>query len=183
MAERFFDRWSQRKQAVRAGRDVAEPAVASPVAVEPEPVCAPVKDVQDEPLPTLQDVHALTPDSNFARFVGRAVNPDVRHAALRKLFSDPHFNVMDKLDIYVDDYSLPSPLPLAAVQQMTSAQFLQLVNEPQTSPGAAPAPANSGSNLPEQAATNPSENHHEHIDLRLQSDHAAVSRQAGRSTE
>jgi hypothetical protein len=30
---------------------------------------------------------------------------------MRKLFSDPRFNVMDGLDIYIDDYSKPDPMP------------------------------------------------------------------------
>ena len=33
------------------------------------------------------------------------------NAALKKLFSDPHFNVMDGLDTYIDDYGKPDPIP------------------------------------------------------------------------
>jgi hypothetical protein len=33
----------------------------------------------------------------------------VRNAALKKLFTDPHFNVMDGLDVYIDDYGKPDP--------------------------------------------------------------------------
>ena len=36
---------------------------------------------------------------------------DVRRAALKKLFSDPRFNVMDGLDVYIDDYSKTEPIP------------------------------------------------------------------------
>jgi hypothetical protein len=32
----------------------------------------------------------------------------VKNAAMKKLFADPHFNVMDRLDIYIDDYSSPT---------------------------------------------------------------------------
>jgi hypothetical protein len=39
------------------------------------------------------------------------VAPEVKNAAFKKLFADPHFNVMDGLDIYIDDYSKPDPLP------------------------------------------------------------------------
>ena len=31
---------------------------------------------------------------------------------MKKLFSDPHFNVMDGLDTYIDDYGKPDPIPL-----------------------------------------------------------------------
>jgi hypothetical protein len=39
------------------------------------------------------------------------VDPAVQQAAMKKMFTDPHFNVMDGLDIYIDDYSKPDPLP------------------------------------------------------------------------
>uniref|UniRef100_B1XTZ3 Uncharacterized protein n=1 Tax=Polynucleobacter necessarius subsp. necessarius (strain STIR1) TaxID=452638 RepID=B1XTZ3_POLNS len=37
------------------------------------------------------------------------VDPTVQQAALKEMFTDPHFNVMDGLDIYIDDYSKPDP--------------------------------------------------------------------------
>ena len=36
---------------------------------------------------------------------------------MKKLFSDPHFNVMDGLDTYIDDYGKPDPLPLVDAAQ------------------------------------------------------------------
>ena len=59
------------------------------------------------------DLAALGRDSDFTRFVTPEVSGEVRNAALKKLFSDPHFNVMDGLDTYIDDYSKPDPLPAA----------------------------------------------------------------------
>jgi hypothetical protein len=53
----------------------------------------------------------------------------VRNAAMKKLFSDPHFNVMDGLDTYIDDYGKPDPLPLAMIRQMTGARALGLFAE------------------------------------------------------
>ena len=61
-------------------------------------------------LPTMDDVATLTPDSDFSGFVARGVDQAVRRSALKKLFADPHFNTMDGLDIYIDDYTKPSPL-------------------------------------------------------------------------
>ena len=49
---------------------------------------------------------------------------------MKKLFADPHFNVMDGLDIYIDDYSKPSPLSKAQMAKMVGAQFLKLVDDP-----------------------------------------------------
>ena len=39
------------------------------------------------------------------------VDESLKRAALKKLFADPHFNVMDGLDVYIDDYSKPDPIP------------------------------------------------------------------------
>lgn len=82
-----------------------------------------------QPPPTLEDVAALTPDSDFSAFVGRGVAPAIKNAAMKKLFADPHFNVMDGLDIYIDDYSIPSPLSEQDLKKMVAAQFVKLVEE------------------------------------------------------
>ena len=81
------------------------------------------------PLPTLEDVARLTRESDYAPFVDARVDPQVRNAAMKKLFSDPHFNVMDGLDTYIDDYGKPDPLPLAMIRQMTGARALGLFAE------------------------------------------------------
>jgi hypothetical protein len=46
------------------------------------------------------------------------VAEDVKRAALRKLFSDPQFNVMDGLDIYIDDYTKPDPMPAGMLAKL-----------------------------------------------------------------
>ena len=81
------------------------------------------------PLPTLEDVAKLQADSDFSPFVNRGVAPAVKNAAMKKLFADPHFNVMDGLDIYIDDYSIPSPLSEQDLKKMVAAQFIKLVEE------------------------------------------------------
>ena len=122
MADGFLGRWSQRKQAVREGRELVEPL---PPAIEPVVAPAPEPESPAAPPPlTLDDARALTAESDFSPFVGRGVAPEVRNAAMKKLFSDPHYNVMDRLDIYIDDYSKPDPLPAAMLRQMASAKFL-----------------------------------------------------------
>jgi len=187
MADGFLGRWSQRKQAVRAGQSVPEPQPPASAA-QVTPAAAPLPLALDteapQPVPTLDDVGALTQESSFARFVGRDVPPDVRNAAMKKLFTDPHFNVMDGLDIYIDDYSQPSPLPLAMLQKMVSAQFLNLLDETEAAADQqVPHLSNSSVSLPERLAAASTENHHDHIDLRLQPDHAPVGSEPGRSTE
>jgi hypothetical protein len=94
------------------------------------------------------------------------VAPEVRNTAMRQLFSDPHFNVMDGLDIYIDDYNRPDPLPLDDLKRMVSAQAMRLLkseseseSESATGVSAAAGDALSESN-PENSRDDP--------DLRLQ---------------
>src|SRR5690606_29553464 len=97
---------------------------ASPVAVDSTADGVRVED-EAQPL-TLQDVQALTRDSDFSPFVTRDIAPEVKNAALKKLFSDPHYNVMDGLDIYIDDYSNLEPLPAPMLRRMVGAQALKM---------------------------------------------------------
>ena len=81
------------------------------------------------PLPTLDDVARLTHDSDFSPYVARDVDAGVRNAAMKKLFSDPHFNVMDGLDTYIDDYGKPDPIPLSMLRRMNQSAVLGLFDE------------------------------------------------------
>jgi hypothetical protein len=45
---------------------------------------------------------------------------------MKKLFSDPHFNVMDGLDIYIDDYSIAEPIPPSMLEKMYQSTALGL---------------------------------------------------------
>ncbi len=139
MSDHFFSRWSRRKQDASKGLPLAEPAApvtaseainAPPLA----PVPAPVETAIAEPMPTLEEAQALTPSSDFVAFMKQGVPADVRNAAVKKLFSDPHFNVMDGLDIYIGDYNTPDPLPVGMLQKMVSAQFMNLVPPEATEP-------------------------------------------------
>ena len=113
--EPFLSRWSRRK----------EEALRSP----PEP--APEKTADsDGPAPELPPLDTLTPESDYRAFFHPKVDEDVRRAALKKLFSDPHFNVMDGLDVYIDDYSKTEPIPAAMLAGLRQAQnILQWAKE------------------------------------------------------
>ncbi|HEU5295112.1 MAG TPA: DUF3306 domain-containing protein, partial [Burkholderiaceae bacterium] len=126
---------------------------------------------------TMDDVAGLTRDSDFSRFVAPGVDGDVKNAALKKLFGDPRFNVMDGLDVYIDDYSKPDPLPLASIRKMAQAAFLGLAEAPPAAPEAAqPATARvpqfvEGAAADGGGAATPEPD--EDADLRLQSHDAA----------
>jgi hypothetical protein len=55
----------------------------------------------------LPPVESLTIDSDFSAFLQPEVDETLKRQALKQLFRDPHFNVMDGLDVYIDDYSNP----------------------------------------------------------------------------
>jgi hypothetical protein len=76
--------------------------------------------------PSLEDVDKLTAESDFSTFMNKDVAGDVHQAAMKKLFSNPHFNVMDGLDIYIDDYSIEDPLPLGMLEKMYQSTALGL---------------------------------------------------------
>jgi len=102
----------------RAGVDAYVPA--------PAPVCArapaPAREAEPAPPPTMADVALLTPESDFSAFVRQDVDADVRRTALKKLFADPHFNTMDRLDVYIDDYNKPSPMSDAMLASLRHAK-------------------------------------------------------------
>jgi len=141
----FLGRWARRKTDALQGKPLEEPAVVvKPEAVEgagvqiptsgpmaSAPAVASSSGTSDAEPPekialTLDDVKRLTQDSDFKPFMARDVGPEVRNAAMKKLFADPHFNVMDGLDIYIDDYSKADPIPESMLRQMVGAKFLNL---------------------------------------------------------
>ena len=140
----FLSRWSQRKVKVRQGQTPAEPAtvVEPPPLHEPDTVAAappetPVVAEQRPPPLTLDDVAQLGRDSDYRRFVAADVTPEVKNAALKKLFTDPHFNVMDGLDTYIDDYGKPDPIPASMLRQMVQSHALGLFADEDKDPAAA----------------------------------------------
>jgi hypothetical protein len=170
----FFSRWSRRKAGVP---DPEPPPAAAPVAasVAPGPAAAPApatagEGAPAEPPPTLDDVAALdTASADFTRFVARDVDPTVKNAALKKLFADPQWNVMDGLDIYIDDYGKPSPLPESVLRQMVQAQFLGLFQDEEREAPKEGQNPRSSTDVASAAPSSPDED----PDLRLQPDDAA----------
>lgn len=182
----FLSRWSRRKVDAREGRPLQEPSLpgeAAPLAQTPhtraperqerqqKPQQEPLQEQHQvaaagspAPTPTLHDVQQLTPDSDYTSFMAREVAPDVKNAAMKKLFSDPHFNVMDRMDVYIDDYNQPDPLPAAMLRQMASAKFLNLFEE---------VPQVVAQSVPNENHSNPEPTPHDHADLRLQPDPTA----------
>ena len=109
----FLSRWSRRKL------EKVDPA---PVPVPAEaPVAQPAGEAQPamEPLPP---VESLTPDSDFKPFMRPEVDPGIKQAAMKQLFKDPQFNVMDGLDTYIEDYGVPDPIPESMMKTLYQAR-------------------------------------------------------------
>lgn len=226
----FFSRWSRRKAQLRSGevppdkppraespRDAPQPAVPAnapridtpqSAARSVQAAVAPTAGAQPPdttpaalPAPTLADVARLTPTSDFSRFVGRDVDASVQHAALKTLFSDPHFNVMDGLDTYIGDYNTPDPIPDAMLRRLLQAKTLRIFDDPSSGADVAqasaepermtptPAPADGALTPTLAQSATPTDieasepelkaDTHEDIALRLQPDDAADAAGAG----
>jgi hypothetical protein len=145
--EGFISRWSRRKSASKGSSDAGrEASTANPVpaqagisALQPaaevmpapaEPGASSPAAAPDETAP-LPPVESLTPDSDFAAFMKPEVDADTRRAAVKMLFRDPRYNLMDGLDVYIDDYSKPDPLPEGWLEKMTQTARLGEYREPE----------------------------------------------------
>lgn len=212
----FLGRWARRKTDVLQGKSVDEPVVVAP-SVRPEPVANQLKPLLEEATEkpaalSLDDVKRLTKESDFKPFMAQNVGAEVRNAAMKKLFADPHFNVMDGLDIYIDDYSKSDPIPQAMLRAMTSSKFLKLFDDDEDKEKKEDAaPRENANNAEDQTVTqstedkNPvqqaavpqinssqpellpdsaaSQQNHDNTYLRLQPDHATPGPETGRCAE
>jgi Protein of unknown function (DUF3306) len=142
--ESFLARWARRKR--EAERKVESPAE---IAAPPMPAALPAQVGDGEvasrasasataqpgdpapatevPLPTIDSLDGVR--SDYQAFFQHPVSDDLRRAALKKLFADPHFNQMDMLDVYVDDYTQFEPLPAAMRLRLPSARDFLLDSE------------------------------------------------------
>ncbi len=130
----FLGRWSRRKHAARRGEALPEPAPPAP-AEKPAETAAPAPPAAartDAPAPELPPVDSLKGlESEYRAFLRPDVDPATRSAALKRLFGDPHFNQMDGLDVYIDDYSKADPIPTAMLRMLNQARGLGLFEEEQ----------------------------------------------------
>ena len=102
--EAFLSRWSRLKQEQPAEKKEEVAPTAPPAA----------------PLPPVEQ---LTPESDFSVFMNPKVEDALRRVALKKLFSDPHFNLPDPYEAYSGDWTGGEPIPeamLASLEQMKS---------------------------------------------------------------
>src|SRR6185295_2668894 len=128
-------RWSQRKlEATRAAgapdaaASVSDNALiatgAAATTVTPPSAMPVASDAATQGAPPLPPVESLTIESDFSAFLDPKVDEGLKLQALKKLFSDARFNVMDGLDTYIDDYSIADPIAPELVRQLAHARYL-----------------------------------------------------------
>jgi len=119
--EPFLSRWSRRKRAPEKEAAPAKLAASSPVAHAATPPAP------ESGLPSVDSLKGLA--SEYKDFLHPQVEDKLRRAALKQLFRDPHFNVMDGLDVYIDDYSKPDPIPEAMLKTLQHAKAILFPEE------------------------------------------------------
>jgi len=116
---------------------------------------APLEKVEPEKPVELPALDSLTFESDFKAFMHSKIEAGVKRAALKKLFSDPRFNIMDGLDTYIDDYTKSETISEEMLAQLQHAQkrFTDLVvaeqepePKPESTPGQEEAPVDSAEN-------------------------------------
>lgn len=105
----FLARWSRLK------RDGGGAPPAAPATTPPAP---------------LPELDTLNFEADFTGFLRQEVEEAVRRVALKKLFHSGPFNVMDGLDTYIDDYSIPDPIDEATLRSLVQARGLLFDADP-----------------------------------------------------
>ena len=101
--EAFLDRWSRLKR--------EQP--------EEKPAVPETKQEAAAPLPP---VEGLKPDSDFTPYMDPRVADDTRRSALKKLFSDAHFNTPDPFEPFSGDWNIAEPIPPEMLKQLEHAK-------------------------------------------------------------
>jgi len=126
--EAFISRWSRRKIEARKEEEkpaepaptpgpppAAAPAVSGAAAAQPV-VSAPVE------LPPIESLKGLA--SEYREFMRPGVDENLKRSALKKLFSDPHFENFERFEAYCEDYTQGEPIPLAMLKTLEHAKGL-----------------------------------------------------------
>jgi hypothetical protein len=89
---------------------------------------------EEKPAPALPPVEKLTPESDFSGFMNPKVEDALRRVALKKLFSDPHFNLPDPYEAYSGDWTGGEPISEEMLATLNQAQRLLFSEKEKTEP-------------------------------------------------
>lgn len=118
--EAFLGRWSRLKQQKAQAEAEAEAKAVPAGEPSPQPVPA-------APLPAIEDLKA---DSDFKPFMQPQVDPGMRRSALKKLFTDAHFNAIDPFEPYSIDLTGEDPIPEAMLKTLDHAKRVLFEEKP-----------------------------------------------------
>ena len=143
----FVSRWSRRK--IEARKTEEKPAEPKP-SPEPAPPAAPAVSnagaaaappdtSAPRELPPLESLKGLA--SEYTEFLKPGVDENLRRSALKKLFSDPHFENFERFEAYCEDFTQGEPIPMAMLKTLEHAKGLLFDDEEKKDPHAAEKPA------------------------------------------
>lgn len=134
--ERFtLSRWSRLKRGAGAVPAVAtdegplspKPSLdAAPGSAASAAASGPTAAAGDLQLPPLSSISL---NADFTPFMQAKVPAALRQQALKALFREPHFNAMDGLDTYIDDYTQFEPIAPEVLEKLSAWQAIK--NPPQ----------------------------------------------------
>jgi len=131
--DNFVSRWSRRKEEARKTAEKPaetkpppEPAPAAP-AVRNAGAAAPQGATAPRELPPLESLKGLA--SEYTEFLKPGVDENLRRSALKKLFSDPHFENFERFEAYCEDFTKGEPIPLAMLKTLEHAKGLLFDDE------------------------------------------------------
>ena len=134
--ENFVSRWSRRK--IEARKTEQKPAETNPSGTNPDDAPAPQAVMPadapgapaadaDPPLPPVESLKGLA--SDYTGFLKPGVDNNLRRSALKKLFSDPHFENFERFEAYCEDFTKGEPIPLAMLKTLEHAKGLLFDNQ------------------------------------------------------
>ena len=145
-AERLsLSRWSRRKREARLVSSADSEVATPPIPPAAPSVAAPAATSTGAPVASeLPGVDSLGFDADFTAFLRPEVDEKLKRAALKQLFRDPRFNLMDGLDVYIDDYTKADPIAPDVLQGLLQRGFSTLASPaagtlPEADEGAMPA--------------------------------------------
>jgi len=124
--EDFVSRWSRRKIEARKTEEKPPEPAAAPAAIPAVSSANTAAAQADTPapveLPPLESLKGLA--SEYRDFMRPGVDENLRRSALKKLFSDPHFENFERFEAYCEDYTKGEPIPLAMLKTLEHAKGL-----------------------------------------------------------
>ena len=132
-----LSRWSRLKR--RGGGTAVAPSTEAPAAPEvaneatlPTAGAADAANVAELNLPQLSSISLV---EDFTPFMQAKVPQAIRQQALKALFKEPHFNVMDGLDTYIDDYTVFEPITPEVMATLSSWKTIMNPTQQVVTPG------------------------------------------------